>query len=428
MAQIIADGRGGYIDSASGAAVDAHGRPLGTAQGTRPTTPYSNAAGGGFAGTTMTRDQFAAMLGIQPNDSRMDQYAAGQTPQGAWSIQQINDEIAKQSPGQRAAQTNSGGYISPWNAALVNQGPTTRDAQGNWNGQSFQDANTNMVNNIPQDERDKAQFLYALQQNGMGGDQTNSNSAYGQLSPGLSTQAIQGSANGNALGSFNDPMAYQIVGDLNRGLSIQQVYDRVAQAHQMYPGMPAPDMGQIQKYAGMMGKYNVGNGGATAGQGANVGTGVGTGTAVTPTPQTGTIDPSNSQQMRSNYMNSSYYNPYGSTNIYGIQNYDDATLKASLPGMDQNANNTGSNAIGVGANAAGASFNTNTTGGAAAGGATTGGTATGGTVAGQVFSGDNSGIKETATNNAYTNAFSGNDATSMNKQQNTAYDYFKDKL
>ncbi len=360
---IISDGRGGYIETTTGQKVDANGTPV-TPAGARTTTPTptSQTTADAIPGLPgYNRQTLAAMLGIPANDPRMDQYMNGQTPQGAWSIQQIAQEVAKQSPDQRAAQLNSGGYISPWQQAQVVQAARTRDASGNWNADQFQNANQTMNNQIPASDQDRATMLWATGQNQMWGDQTDPNSIYSKLSSGLSSQAIQGAGGGNALGNFQDPMAYQIFGDLGRGLNVQQIADRVNQAHAMYPGMPAADMATIQKYANMYQQYGSPKSTTQPFGGAGQ-------PPVTSDPsQPGTnADGSGaptaiSNQIRNNWMNSPVHNP-GGINTYAIQNMklddlgkgmaggpaDTSTYEQSGQNYNPTAAGTGSNAFGGG--------------------------------------------------------------------------------
>ncbi len=327
---VISDGHGGYLDTSTGAPVDAQGQPI--VAGQVPGLP-------GY-----TRDSLAKMLGIPATDPRIDQYMKGETPQGGWSLQQIAQEVSKQTPVQQAAQLGAGGYIDPHQAALVNQ------VNEGWKQPGA----------ITTDQR----ILSAI---GMLSGQGNQNaSAYNALaaSTGDTTSAGQNlpsvGANRviNATQGMYDPYR-QAAEALNAGKSPEEVWSGLGQAAAMYGNHDTwfgdLTLDKIKQISSAMGTHGI-----TPIGPQGLGGGGGSTPPVTTDPNAGNAaSTAISNQIRNNWMNSPIHNP-GGINTYAIQNMkqddltkgmagggaDTSTYQPAGQNYDPTAAGTGGNAFG----------------------------------------------------------------------------------
>ncbi len=296
---VISDGRGGYIDTSTGAPVDAQGQPI--VAGQVPGLP-------GY-----TRESLAGMLGIPANDPRMDQYMQGQTPQGAWSIQQIAKEVAA----KNTADTTYGGNSGPVANSLrqPSAAPTTDQ-----------------------------HILAAIQM--LSGQGNQNSSAYGALAgsaPAMggaydpSKMSVGANQVINATQGGYDPYHYAAE-HLNAGQTPEQVWSGLQQAGAMYGNASSwtgdLDLSKIQAISTAMGQHGITPIGPQPFGGGTPTPGTNPGTDATNQDKTNI-----SNQIRNNWMNSPTHNP-GGINTYAIQNMTQDDLTKGMAGGPSDNGNT----------------------------------------------------------------------------------------
>ncbi len=331
---------GSYIDSATGQKVDAQGRPLTGAPGTRPaaTAPqYPGQNNPYYANATMTPQQWAQSFPAfnAQNPNFVNNSGQSQSVNDALHYLGVNDP-----------QTTFRAQGLGTNGMPVAGGPNT----GLW-GKSYFDPTTGQMavgaTNGTSPYLDPAAYV------GAGRGQPTMNQG-GVIDAALTSSAFRNTPSVQALLPNNPSATYnnsisnadtaqysQIANMLAIGMSPQDVLGVFTSPAAGNSGIGMQD---IQAVMAHMQSAGIQPGSQTSG--VNLG---GTQASSTPPPQTypvnppaapaaqtGTINPTDAQTMRANYMDSPQFNPYG-TNTYGVQNDSSQSLQTAaqgIPGFD----------------------------------------------------------------------------------------------